>query len=295
MGIITRNGVQGQIYWALVRLGYLVILIGLIRAWERQCRVRAVGHGAGKAGVKRQRHPHSPRDCPACCGTHLDSEGQGKAQVRAWAEQKSKRGRPKTVETEGYSCNNPACAYHNITDSTVHALVGYGKHRGADTIPDLKCQACQTKVSSRWNTPMYDLKTPASRVAEVLTASSEGVDVAAASRIFKHDERTIQRWLTRMATHSHRLHQHFLRDLICAHLQLDELVTKVRGVKERVWVWVALDAHTKIIPVIHLGSRTAEDAQRFVHEVWQRRECQGFCGNRSELNTVVKELIETLN
>jgi len=174
------------------------------------------------------------------------------------------------VETAGYSCNNQVCVYYNITDSSIHALVGNGKHRGADLIPYLKCQACGSKVTSRWNTPMYDLKTKASRVAEVVTASSEGVDVTAASRIFKHDERTIQGWLTRMARHSQRLHHRFFHHLVCQHLQVDELVTKVRGVKERVWVWVALDAHTKIIPVIHVGSRKAEDAQRFVHEVWQR-------------------------
>jgi transposase-like protein len=52
------------------------------------------------------------------------------------------------------------------------------------------------------------------------------------------------------------------------HLQLDELVTKVHGVKEQVFVWVALDAHTKLILVICCGGRTRIDAQLFVHELW---------------------------
>jgi transposase-like protein len=95
------------------------------------------------------------------------------------------------VVTDGHSCNNPACQYYQITDSHLHALVGYGKHYGADVTQYFKCQACGTKVTARWNTPMYDLKTPARRVQEVLTATSEGVDIAAASRIFQHDERTI--------------------------------------------------------------------------------------------------------
>jgi IS1 family transposase len=47
-------------------------------------------------------------------------------------------------------------------------------------------------------------------------------------------------------------------------------VTKVRGVTERVFVWVALDAQTKIIPVIHVGGRRSADAMQFVHELWQR-------------------------
>lgn len=33
---------------------------------------------------------------------------------------------------------------------------------------------------------------------------------------------------------------------------------------------VALDSHTKIIPVIRLGARKSADAHLFVHEVWQR-------------------------
>ncbi len=90
-----------------------------------------------------------------------------------------------------------------------------------------------------------------------MTATSEGVDVVAASRIFKHDERTIQRWLARAADHSQRLHNHFFHDLVCQHLQLDELVTKLRGLKEHVFVWVALDAQTKIMPVIPLGQKTS--------------------------------------
>jgi hypothetical protein len=117
---------------------------------------------------------------------------------------------------------------------------------------------------------MYDLKTPVRRVDEVMTATSEGVDIAAASRIFKHDERTIQRWLDRTAAHSQRLHDYFFHDLVCRHLQLDELVTKLRGLKEHICVWVALDAQTKLMPVIHIGRRRHDDAMLFVHEVWQR-------------------------
>ena len=117
---------------------------------------------------------------------------------------------------------------------------------------------------------MYDLKTAAHEVGRVMTAGSEGVDIAAASRIFAHDERTVRRWLARSAHHAERLHNRLLHHLVCHHLQLDELVTKLRGVKERVWVWVALDAHTKLILVIRCGGRTRVDAQLFVHEVWAR-------------------------
>ncbi len=96
------------------------------------------------------------------------------------------------------------------------------------------------------------------------------MDGSAASRLFKHDERTIPCWLARTAAHSQRLHHYFVHDLVCQHLQRDELVTKLRGLKEHIFVWVALEAQTKVIPVIRIGRRKHDDAMGFVYEVWQR-------------------------
>lgn len=40
----------------------------------------------------------------------------------------------KRIPTAGYACPNVACRYFNITDSTIHALVGYGHHGRPDPI-----------------------------------------------------------------------------------------------------------------------------------------------------------------
>jgi hypothetical protein len=121
---------------------------------------------------------------------------------------------------------------------------------------------------------MYYLKTSSRRVSEVMTALAEGVDESAAQRIFHHDRRTIARpapgfwgWLKRCGSHAQRLHDLFFRHLHCAHLQLDELVTTLRGGFERVWIWAVIDAQTKIVPVIHVGRRTVIDAHVFVHQL----------------------------
>lgn len=257
-----------DIYRLLSNLGLGCLLVWLV--WLHLRRGYASEGVTGEVSKKRERHPHSPKDCPACRAGHKRCIPHAVTGVEAWRKSASGRGRPKRIETDGHACNNPDCLYFNLTDGHIHALVGDGKHRGTDTIQYFRCQACGTKVSGRWNTPRYDLKTPARRVAEVMTATSEGMDVSAARRVFGHDERTIQRWLTRTAQHAERAHERFFRNLVCRHLQLDELVTKVRGVKEWVFVWVALDAHTKIMPVIRIGARKSADAQLFVHEVWRR-------------------------
>jgi hypothetical protein len=55
------------------------------------------------------------------------------------------------------------------------------------------------------------LKTPSWRVAEVVTTLGEGVDQAAAARIFKHHPSTIARWLRRAGQLDQPLHERFFR------------------------------------------------------------------------------------
>lgn len=177
---------QEQILNNAARLCCEIMLLWLLwQHWTLWERLADKGNAQDGCQHRRvwQRHPASPRDCPACCAGHGPCENHRAGEAVAWASLKSRRGWPKTV----------ACAYYGITDSQVHALVSHGQHHGADTIPYFKCQACGHKVSARANTVLYRLKTPAARVAEVTTALGEGVDVAVGSRSFGHDEWTIQR------------------------------------------------------------------------------------------------------
>jgi hypothetical protein len=105
------------------------------------------------------------------------------APVRPWSEVKSRRGAPKRVNTEGFSCPNRMCPYAGITDADIHALVGDGKHGHAERIQTFCCQACRTTFSARRHTPLYRLKTPSHQVAMVLTARACGLDPSAAERV----------------------------------------------------------------------------------------------------------------
>src|SRR5450432_1441789 len=173
---------QIPMWLLLVRLYVDVALVCVVWIWTMGWPPMRLGltKALVTAPQKRIRHPQSPCDCPACSAKHKQLECTKDRENPAWPAQHSGRGRPKQVRTDGHSCNNPACLYYQVTESRVHALVGYGTHRGRDSIQYFKCQACGTKVTARWNTPMYDLKTSASEVARVMTATSEGVDVAAA-------------------------------------------------------------------------------------------------------------------
>ena len=53
------------------------------------------------------------------------------------------------------------------------------------------------------------------------------------------------------------------------HLQLDELRTRLRSHKQVLWLWLAIDPCTKILPVLHLGPRTQRMAHLLIHSLRQ--------------------------
>jgi len=215
--------------------------------------------------------PRSPDDCPACRGTSTPSLGAGPAPapVRPWREVKSQRGAPKRILTEGFACPNQQCAYFGIIEAHIHALVGDGKHGRAERIQTFRCQACHTTFTSRRNTPLYHLKTPSQQIAMVLSALAEGLDPSAAERVFGYRQATITTWLTRAGLHAQTLHKHSFCNLELPHLQLDELRTRLRSAKQILWLWLAIDPSTKIVPVLHLGPRTQGVAHLLIHSLRQ--------------------------
>ena len=206
----------------------LILLVGLVglgrRLWTRGV---AWVLPRGRCPWPRQLRPRTSHDCPTCRQTTRAAATAAPAPpVPPWRPFQRRCGRPKTIGTAGHACPNPACAYHGITDAAVHALVGCG-HHGAERIQDFRCQACGTKVSARRDTALYRLKTPTAQVSQVLTALAEGLDLAAASRVFGHSQHSVARWLARGGAHAERLHARHFRSLPFAHLQFDELRTRL--------------------------------------------------------------------
>jgi IS1 family transposase len=128
-------------------------------------------------------------------------------------------------------------------------------------------QACHKRFSSRRGTALYRLRTPAAHVALVLLAVNLGLTIADTQLLFGHSEVTIRLWLTRAGQHAEKVHAHFFRNLQLGHLQLDELFTTLRDKAHDLWVWVAFDPATKLIPALQLGPRTQHMAYALLHAV----------------------------
>jgi IS1 family transposase len=120
---------------------------------------------------------------------------------------------------------------------------------------------------ARRNTPLYRLKTPSQQVAMVLSALAEGLDPSAASRVFSSRQATITTWMNRAGSHAQTLHEQYFCNLHLQHIQLDELRTRLRSSTKVLWIWLAIDPLTKILPVLSLGPRTQSAAHTFIHSL----------------------------
>ena len=246
------------------------LLLSLALLWRLDWLHLQRSHSRGRAiHSTAQRHlkPRSPHDCPACRLASTPSSGVGPAPlpVRPWREMKSRRGAPKRIPTAGFACPNHQCPYFGITDVRVHALVGDGRHGQAERIQTFRGPACRTTFSARRSTPLYRLKTPSHQIAIVLFALAEGLDPSAAERVFGYRQTTISTWLSRAGMHAQTLHEHFFCQLQLPYLQLDELRTRLRSHTHVLWLWLAIDPRTKILPVLHLGPRTQNAAHAVIH------------------------------
>jgi hypothetical protein len=104
-------------------------------------------------------------------------------------------------------------------------------------------------------------------VEKILWLLALGVDASALEEVFGVREITIRTWLCRSGMQGKKLHERFMLELDLIHVQLDELWANMKRSNQDMWVWVASDAITKIVPVIQVGGRTQEMAYQVVHEL----------------------------
>lgn len=256
----------------LILIAILIILVEIYRKlrqiWLRHLLLQ-------KKKTKRPRkppilHPKSERDCRFCQEDKWKKQAPDPEAPIPWRLRKGKGGPKKKVFTDGYFCPNQNCEYYGISDEGTHALVGYGRHGLHEVIRDFKCQACGKKFTARRNTVLYRLKSPSGLVEKILWLLALGVDASALEEVFGVREGTIRTWLCRSGMQGKKLHERFAAELELVHVQLDELWANVQKSGQDMWLWVAHDATTKLIPVLQLGGRSQEMAYSVVHELKRR-------------------------
>jgi len=148
-------------------VGSLILVLLWTLIWEHYLRMLYTRWKDRRQRTKRgwNPKPRTPDDCPTCRLEKWLVVLDNKRTARAWSEVKSRRGRPKTHDTDGQACTEPSCEYYKDTDGTHHALRWDGTRNQGEATPSLECGACGRKHTMRLGTPMYRLKTASERVA----------------------------------------------------------------------------------------------------------------------------------
>jgi hypothetical protein len=245
----------------LILLAILILLIEIYRklrqTWlQHQLSCKKIAKRPRKPAVLR---PKSERDCHFCQENKRKRKSAENEMPVAWALRKGKGGPKKKIATGGYFCPNESCACYGITDEQTHALVGYGRHGMHEEIRDFKCQAFGKKFTARRNTILYRLKSHSDLVEKILWLLALGVDASALEEVFGVREITIRTWLCRSGMQGKKLHEWFVAELALVHVQLDELWANVKDDSQDMWLWIAIDVKTKLIPVMQVG----EEARRW--------------------------------
>jgi hypothetical protein len=153
---------------------------------------------------------------------------------------------------------------------TFMRLFGDGKHDHTEPSQTFRCQACHTTFSERRHTPLYRLKPPSQQVAMVLTALAEGLDPSAAERVFGYRQATV----TSLSDARGLARTDVTRALLPPSLAPAPptgplLRTRLRCSKRVLWLWVAIDPCTKLLPAFQLGPRTQHMAYLLIHSIRQ--------------------------
>ena len=119
---------------------------------------------------------------------------------------------------------------------------------------------------------------------QVIAALLEGCSIRSTVRMTGVSKKTVMRLLVEAGTVAARYQDRLFHNLTCRRLQLDEMWAFI-GAKQKnvtpeivaknpnagdVWLWVAIDADTKLVPCWTLGGRDAGVAKDFVDDLASR-------------------------
>lgn len=164
----------------------------------------------------------------------------------------------------------------------------FGKHRNG--LRRFRCAQCKRTYTEPHRRTLGTMYVPQDRAVLALQLLLEGNSIRSTERISRLDRNTIMSLLLKAGERCKVLMDKKLRNLHLQHLQVDEIWTyaqkKARHVSKTdspeigdQWVYVAIDARTKLIPSFYVGKRFRPDTAAFLWDLY------GRLANRVQLTT----------
>jgi transposase-like protein/IS1 family transposase len=166
----------------------------------------------------------------------------------------------------------------------------FGKHRNG--LQRFRCSQCRKTFTEDHAQPLGDMRLPTEKSIAILKLLVEGMSIRSIERVTQVHRDTIMRLLLVAGTRCSALLDTKMRNLRPRYLQVDEIWTfvakKARKARHEEskeigdqWVFVAMDAETKLVASFRIGKRTWENTFGFMDDLYKRIED----GNRVQLTT----------
>jgi transposase-like protein/IS1 family transposase len=157
----------------------------------------------------------------------------------------------------------------------------FGKHRNG--LRRFRCPKCLKTYTEPHRRTLDTMYIPQEKAVLALRLLLEGNSIRSTERITELDRNTIMSLLVKAGERCQSLMDSKLRNLPMKHVQIDEIWTFVQKKNRRVrkgdspeigdqWVFVAIDADTKLIPAFHVGKRHLFDTRTFLWDLYTRIE-----------------------
>jgi len=164
----------------------------------------------------------------------------------------------------------------------------FGKHRNG--LQRFRCSQCRKTFTEDRQKPLDEMRIPLAKATMILKLLVEGTSVRSIERVTQVHRDTILRLLILAGERCSRLLDEKMRGLKCNFIECDEIWTFCFKKQRRVrkadpaefgdqWVFVALDAETKLVPSFCIGKRSAGTTAAFIDDLSQRIE------NRPQITT----------
>lgn len=155
----------------------------------------------------------------------------------------------------------------------------FGKHRNG--LQRFRCSQCRKTFTEDHAQPLGDMRLPMDKATSILQLLVEGMSVRSIERVTQVHRDTILRLLLLAGERCEKLMDARMRNLPCRRVQCDEIWTfvgkKARHVRKGddpqlgdAWIFVALDADSKLVPVFLVGKRSSVNTQSFIYDVYKR-------------------------
>ena len=163
----------------------------------------------------------------------------------------------------------------------------FGKHR----IQRWRCNSCKSTFCEPHTKLTRDMMlSKPDAVIRAIQCLVEGCSIRSTERLTGLNRNTIMRLLIVAGEHCARLMDNRMRNLSCKYLQVDELWCFVQKKSRHLryvnapeigdqWIYVAIDAESKLIPAFRVGKRARPDTRAFLWDLYNR------LANRVQLTT----------